>query len=167
MKLQTKCTLVIVGLFIIEILPVPITSLYSLYAIRKRPDWLPRVTHELYTDKLENNPAPLITHDPLVIRKNCTVGLAAMFVVDLLVPVVIPTALYVVRRRPVWFKNLITRLYSDKLGHTTNQQHENTFHHDPLILARTEQKLAALEQQNFHFAKLHTRKRQHLPRHSK
>jgi hypothetical protein len=38
-----------------------------------------------------------------------------MFAIDLLVPVVIPTALYVVRRRPEWFKNVVARLYSDKL----------------------------------------------------
>jgi hypothetical protein len=165
MKLQTKCTLVIIGLLIIEILPVPFTSLYSLYAIRKRPNWLPRVTHNLYDETLADtseahNPPILITHDPLVVRKNCTVGLIVIFTVDLLVPVIIPTALYVVRRRPKWFKNLIVRLYSDKFNLYSIPADEKTEPRflDPTALARMEQKLADLEQKNVHFAKSQSRR---------
>ena len=165
MKLQTKCTLVIIGLLIIEILPVPVTSLYSLYAIRKRPDWLPRVTHNLYDEAVtdtseDHNPPVFIAHDPLVVRKNYTVGLIVIFMIDLLVPVIIPTALYVVRRRPKWFKNLIIRLYSDKFNHSSIPADEKTEPRflDPSALARMEQKFADLEQKNVHFAKSQSRR---------
>jgi hypothetical protein len=172
MKLQTKCTWVIVGLLIIEILPVPFTSLYSLYAIRKRPVWLSTVTHALYTETMTENSteqhsyAVLSTHDPLQVRKNCTIGLAIIFIADLLVPVIIPTALYVVRRRPRWFKKLITRLYSDKVNDTSLQKidDDNSPHApSPIALAHMEHKLAALERQNFHFAKSHARRHRDLP----
>ncbi|SJM95260.1 hypothetical protein CRENPOLYSF2_500017 [Crenothrix polyspora] len=165
MKLQTKCTLVIIGLLIIEILPVPFASLYSLYAIRKRPDWLPRVTHNLYGETLADapeahNPPVFMAHDPLAVRKNCTAGLVAMFIVDLLVPVVIPTALYVVRRRPKWFKSLIVRLYSDKFNPYSTPADEKAEPRilDPGALARMEQKFADLEQKNVHFAKAQSRR---------
>lgn len=165
MKLQTKCTLVIIGLLIIEILPVPFTSLYSLYAIRKRPDWLPRVTHTLYNETIANtsetyNSTVLTAHDPLEVRKNCTVGLVVIFIADLLVPIVIPTALYIVRRRPKWFKNLIIRLYSDKFSPpiiTADEKPEPRFL-DSTAVARMEQKFADLEQKNVHFAKSQSRK---------
>lgn len=98
------------------------------------------------------------------VRKNCTIGLSAMFIIDLLVPVVIPTALYVVRRRPRWFKELVTRLYIDQLAPLPNQASPTVeLHpHHFEIVARTEQKLAALERKNFHFAKSHTQKPHHL-----
>jgi hypothetical protein len=165
MKLQTKCTWVIIGLLIIEILPVPFTSLYSLYAIRKRPTWLPIVTHELYTEKWqtdETDYALLASHDPLLVRKNCTIGLVIIFILDLLVPIIIPTALYVVRRRPLWFKSLIIRLYSDQQGYLPVQSTEKkpAYQPDPFILVRTQQKMAALEHQNIIFAKSQSRKQQ-------
>lgn len=166
MKLQTKCTWVIVGLFIVEILPVPVTSLYSLYAIRKRPSWLPMVTHRLYAEATHpHNTIEAYTNlpmaDPMKVRKNCTLALSLMFAVDLLVPVVIPTALYVVRRRPKWFKELVIRLYADHpalLPSPTHVKTEEQPHHFE-IAARAEQKLAALERKNFHFAKSHSQKR--------
>jgi hypothetical protein len=166
MKLQTKCTWVIVGLFIIEILPVPVTSLYSLYAIRKRPAWLPVVTQGLYAETPDqsddSHQPPITSDDPMQVRKNCTIGLVIMFIVDLLIPIVIPTALYVVRRRPKWFKNLITRLYTDQISYLSLPSYENTEYRsqDPFILARAEQKMADLEQKNLSFAKSQTR-RQH------
>jgi hypothetical protein len=165
MKLQTKCTWVIVGLLIIEILPVPVTSLYSLYAIRNRPAWLPMVTHALYAEQQEQpgdepKQALLAAHDPMQVRKNCTLALVIIFIADLLVPVIIPTALYVVRRRPKWFKNLIGRLYADQLTPITVQdnEHHEPRHQDPYVLARTLQKMADLEQSNLIFAKSQTRK---------
>ncbi len=51
MRTQTKCTLSLCGLFIIEILPIPFTAIYSLYVVRKRPMWLPEVVNRLYADK--------------------------------------------------------------------------------------------------------------------
>jgi hypothetical protein len=74
-----------------------------------------------------------------------------MFVVDLLVPVIIPTALYVVRKRPAWFKSLIIGLYADKLPAAeliTEPSHEN-----PELLAHLQQRLGDLDEKNRAFAK--------------
>ena len=156
MKIQTKCTLVIVSLFIIEILPVPFSALYSLYAIRKRPDWLPRVVDKLYADKpvnLELTSAGL--NDPMALRRKCTINLAILFVIDLIVPVIIPTALYVVRKRPAWFQDLVLKLYADKLPATLLKQSEtpDLSNEDPEFLAKLQQKLAELDDKNMEFAR--------------
>ncbi|MGZ8226377.1 MAG: hypothetical protein ACXWT3_07030 [Methylococcaceae bacterium] len=156
MKIQTKCTLVIVSLFIIEIMPVPLSALYSLYAIRKRPDWLPRVVDKLYADKqvnIELTSAGL--YDPMALRRKCTINLAIMFVIDLIVPVIIPTALYVVRRRPVWFQNLVVKLYADKLTDTapTLDETPDLINEDPEFLTKLQHKLAELDDKNLEFAK--------------
>lgn len=160
MRTQTKCTFVICGLFIIELLPVPFSALYSLYAIRKRPDWLPLVVEQLYADKpvkKDETIEQLIPtgHDPMVIRKKCTINLAILFVIDLLIPVIIPTALFVVRRRPIWFKNLVVKLYSDKLQSAAPKPDETPAlnNETPELLEKLEQKLAALESENIAFAR--------------
>jgi len=75
MNLQTKSTLIICGMFIVEILPVPFSSIYSLYAIRKRPDWLPKYTDALYANKtvIDDQTITAILaagHDPMATRKN-------------------------------------------------------------------------------------------------
>lgn len=160
MKTQTKCTLAICGLFIVEILPVPVSSLYSLYVVRKRPDWLPAVVDRLYADKIEKGSMHLSLlipagHDPMSTRKKCTMTLAAMFVVDLLVPVVIPTALFVVRRRPLWFKNLVIRLYADRIVLVPPKPKETAYLRieDPKVLERVEKKFVEIERMNRDFAK--------------
>ena len=160
MKTQTKCTLTICGLFIIEILPVPFSAVYSLYAIRKRPDWLPRVVDNLYLDrpvKASDKPEPYIPigHDPMAVRKKCTITLVGLFVVDLIVPVIIPTALFVVRRRPLWFKHLVAKLYSDKWQPVALQRSPviDIKVETPEFLAEMDQKLAELERNNLEFAK--------------
>ncbi|MDD2723619.1 MAG: hypothetical protein PHH59_06315 [Methylovulum sp.] len=120
MKTRTKYSLIVFGLFILEFLPIPFSSIYSLYAIRKRPDWLPNAMDRLYADHpkhgLEGDEANLHEANFKRVQTQCTIVLAMMFTVDLLVPVVIPTAFYVVRVRPKWFKNLVLKLYSDKLA---------------------------------------------------
>lgn len=60
-------TPIIVLLLIVEILPVPVTSLYSLYAIRKRPSWLPIVTHGLYAEATQQ-------HDNIGASANLLIG---------------------------------------------------------------------------------------------
>lgn len=160
MKTQTKCTLAICGLFIIEILPVPFSSVYSLYVIRKRPDWLPRVVDNLYVDKPVKPGANMeqrlpIGHDPMAVRKKCTITLVGLFVVDLIVPVIIPTALFVVRKRPLWFKHLVVKLYSDKLPPIALQRDSILAlkTETPEFLAEMDQKLAELERKNLDFAR--------------
>jgi hypothetical protein len=111
MRTQTKETLVICGLFIIEIFPIPFSAIYSLNAIRKRPDWLPLAIEKLYGDKSVQE-GEIIEQlivaglDPIVSQKKYTINLAIIFAIDILIPVIISTALFVVRRRPAWFKNI-------------------------------------------------------------
>jgi len=89
------------------------------------------------------------------VQTQCTLTLAIMFTIDLLVPVVIPTALYVVRKRPIWFKNLITQLYADKLAalelnrSVSSSQAIKQMSDDEL-----QQKLAELDASNLDAAKL-------------
>ncbi len=113
MSTQTKCTISLCCLFIIEIFPLPFTALISLYVIRRRPKWFPDVVERLYADK-PVEPATIFTEESLRTRKKCTMVLTAMTIVDLLIPVTIPTGLYIIRRRPKWFNHTAKRLYADQ-----------------------------------------------------
>jgi len=156
MNIQTKCTWVICGLFIIEILPMPVSSLYGLYAVRKRPDWLLNVVEALYAGKPVKEGETVeyalpVGHNPLAIRKRYTIMMVVVFLVDLLIPVVVPSALWIVRIRPVWFKNLVLRLYSDKLQKAEPMSELSI--ENPQVLAELKQKLVELERKNLDFAK--------------
>lgn len=156
MNIQTKCTWVIGGLFIVEILPMPVSSLYCLYAVRKRPDWLLNVVEALYAGKPAKEGEAVeyalpVEHDVLAARKKYTTMMVVIFLIDLLIPVVVPTALWVVRIRPVWFKNLVLRLYSDKLQKARPMPELGI--ENPQVLAELKQKLVELERQNLDFAK--------------
>lgn len=158
MKTRTKYTLIVFGIFILELLPIPFSSIYSLYAIRKRPDWLPNAIDRLYADqpKLQIDDE-LNLHEANFkrVQTQCTIVLAMMFIVDLLVPVVIPTALYVVRVRPKWFKNLIAKLYSDKLAQNPKPTVAPGMKQpSPEYQLELEKKLAELNRSNHDAAKL-------------
>jgi len=143
MQTQTKCTLAICGLFIIELLPVPISSVYSLYADKpiQETETMKQLTRDF--------------HDPMATRKKCTISLAIIFVIDLLVPVVIPAALYVVRRRPEWFKDVIAKLYADKISNNIQNpvKHPMLTLEDSKFLKELEKKLAELDAKNLAIAK--------------
>ncbi len=114
MTTQTKCTISLCCLFIVEIFPLPFTALISLYVVRKRPKWFPGVVERLYADKtLEQDIDPIRDADPLKTKRKCTFTLVCMIIVDLILPVTIPTALYIIRKRPRWFKNVSAKLYAD------------------------------------------------------
>lgn len=124
MRTQTKCTLFLSGMFILEILPLPFTAMMSLYTVRKRSAWLPEVVENLYADKpdlVAAQPVPK-GHDPMVTRRKCTMTLTSMFLIDIIIPVTIPFSLYVVRRRPAWFRDLVARLYADRLTDAEDSQ---------------------------------------------
>ncbi len=97
-------------------LPIPLTSIFCLYVIRRRPGWLPGVVGRLYAEKEKK---PLVSlplpdhHDAMVTRRRCTISLSCMVLMDFLIPCTILTGLYVTRRRPMWFKNIVSRLYAD------------------------------------------------------
>ena len=120
LRTQTKCTFGLIGLLIVEITPIPFTALYCIYAIRKRPAWIPETVANLYADKPvdPNKPVREISvdgHDPMKTRRNCTFAIVTMLIIDIIVPFTVPFGLYIVRKRPSWFKNVATRLYADQL----------------------------------------------------
>ena len=159
MRTQTKCTLSLCGLFIIEILPIPFTAIYSLYVVRKRPMWVPEVVNRLYADKPgdEGNSIEqtnVAGYDPRNTQKKCTITLASMFTLDILVPFTVPFSLYIVRRRPLWFKNTVARLYADQLqGNNQNLDEQEMGDDNAESAELLEKKLLELERQNVDFVK--------------
>ena len=118
MKTQTKCTLSLSGLLIIEILPIPLTSIFCLYVIYKRPEWLLGVVDRLYAEKdikLDTTPSLFDEKKSMMTRRRCAISLSIMILLDFLLPFTILVGLYVTRRRPIWFKNVVSRLYADLL----------------------------------------------------
>ena len=122
---QTKCTYSLIGLVILEIMPIPFTAIYSLFVIRRRPDWLPGVVERLYADRPPSLERPEVAKKSVKstlsveesvakTRKKCTRTLALMFLIDVIVPFTVPFGIYIVRRRPLWFKGVVERLYADR-----------------------------------------------------
>ena len=118
MKTQTKCTLSLLGLLIVEIFPIPLTVIYCLYVVRKRPNWVPGTIERLYSEK-EETLSDSFSHeayDSMVTRKRCTISFSIMFLLDILIPFTILFALFIVRKRPFWFKRVVDQLYADLLS---------------------------------------------------
>lgn len=161
MRTQTKCTWSLTGLLIVEILPIPFTAIYSLYVIRKRPDWLPGVVERLYSDKeYKDGVVPEAGtkegHDSTVTRRRCTVALSCMFLIDVIVPFTVPFGFYVVRRRPVWFRNVVKRLYTGyqpEEESVENQDSSEPMEIDSAYHEVLEEKHLELQQRNFDFAR--------------
>ena len=149
-------------MLIIEILPIPFTAIYSLYVIRKRPEWLPGVVERLYSDKeYKDGVVPEVSikegHDSMVTRRRCTISLTVMFLIDVIVPFTVPFGFYVVRRRPVWFRNAVARLYSghqpegesaENQGSSAEPVEIDSAYHEVL-----EEKQMELQQRNIDFAR--------------
>ncbi len=163
MTTQTKCTLIICLLFIVEIFPLPFTAFISLYVIRKRPQWFPKVVENLYDNvEIDNLEEALANVDPMKTRSRCTYVLSAMTVFDLVIPVTIPTALFIARKRPQWFKKVATRLYYD-IAETAPTESGSVpaeliktvgqLDHRPEVAAAQLKKQMALEKENINFAR--------------
>ncbi len=155
MRTQTKCTLFLSGMFIVEILPLPFTAMLSLYVIRKRPPWLPEMVDRLYADKADAVPALPVSegHDTMATRRKCTLTLTSMFLVDIVIPVTIPFGLYIVRRRPAWFRNVTARLYADQLPDSQDSQAAEQEELVEIDEQALQWKYAQLQQGNLDFAR--------------
>jgi hypothetical protein len=166
MRTQTKCTITLCCLFIVEILPLPFTALISLYVIRKRPSWFPTVAYNLYSDKPGSDlakvkPPKLTAEQVMNTRRKCTITLSCMTFVDLLIPVTIPTALYIIRKRPQWFFDTATRLYADQLPELKNiigpiiqlEDEEEKIVETPEMIEERERKFREIERKNLQFAR--------------
>jgi hypothetical protein len=164
MRTQTKCTWSLTGLLIIEILPIPFTAIYSLFVIRKRPEWLPEVVERLYSDReYKDGIVPEVPikegHDSTVTRRRCTIALSVMFLIDVIVPFTVPFGFYVVRRRPVWFRNVVARLYSGYQPEEESSENQGTsgavepVEIDSVYHEILEEKHMELQQRNIDFAR--------------
>jgi hypothetical protein len=159
MRTQNKCTWTLVSLFVLELLPIPFTAIYSLFVVRRRSDWVPGVVERLYADK-EWPEGKVVDqpikegHDPMVTRRRCTIFLTVMFLFDVVIPFTVFFDLYVVRRRPAWFKNVVARLYSDQPGENADDPGSaEPVENDPVYNKVLEQKHLELQQRNFDFAR--------------
>jgi hypothetical protein len=115
-SIKKKFTIVMGCLFFVEIMPLPFTAFISLYTVRKRPDWFPDAVQRLYADipTVDDDKAKPVAVDSATTRKKCSITIICMMLVDLgPVPLTIPVGLYIVRRRPKWFRNVVARLYAD------------------------------------------------------
>ena len=152
LKTQTKCTLTLSGLLIIEILPIPLTSFVCLYVIRKRPKWLPGVVDRLYAEKdikLDTTPSLFDEKKSMVTRKRCTISLSIMILLDFLIPFTILVSLYITRRRPIWFKDVVSRLYADLI--VNNEKAESLLGETNGYREALEKKFIALQKSNNEF----------------
>ncbi len=114
-NVQKKFTIVMACLFFVEIMPLPFTAFISLYTVRKRPDWFPYTVQRLYADIPADDAKESAAVDPAATKKRCSLTVISMMLVDLgPIPLTIPVGLYIVRRRPKWFRNVVVRLYADK-----------------------------------------------------
>ncbi len=125
-SIQKKFTIVMACLFFVEIMPLPFTAFISLYTVRRRPDWFPDSVQRLYADIPATEEKKPVAVDPAATKKKCTLTIISMMLVDLgPIPLTIPVGLYIVRRRPKWFRNVVARLYADKTsiaGSTANKR---------------------------------------------
>lgn len=152
MTTQTKCTLTLSGLFILELLPVPFTSIFSLYVIRTRPGWLPGLVERLYEGKEDNQLIQGEGYNSMRTRRKCTISLCFMILMDVITPFTIIMGLYITRRRPIWFKNVVIRLYADKLIEVGGDDVSETSNSQTVDHEALEKKYIALQQSNVDFA---------------
>ena len=103
-------------MFFVEIMPLPFTAFISLYTVRKRSEWFPYSVKSLYADipgNTDNKEQKAV--DAKKTQRRCSITIILMMLVDLgPIPLTIPVGLYIVRRRPKWFRNVVERLYSEK-----------------------------------------------------
>ncbi len=150
MTIRNKCLLAILALFIAEIIPLPFTAIMGIYVARKRPIWFYRVTQKLYADKEMIDIDLGDRLDPMKTRSRITYSLIGLVVLEsllMVVPVIIPLAVWVILRRPVWFLRVTRRLYVDlaeELSLDPAQPGQSDADHQRLV--------DALEERNREFA---------------
>lgn len=117
---RIKCLLALLALAMLGFGPVSVTGLIGLFVVLQRPEWFDNVVKNVYRDKqVEDLPLRRQTSDvrrPATgVRIRCLLSLIVLMIVDILpVPVVGSIGLYVLLRRPLWFKDLVDRVYGNR-----------------------------------------------------
>ncbi|MDT8407496.1 MAG: hypothetical protein RQ715_09640 [Methylococcales bacterium] len=150
MSIRTKCLLAILGLFIAEIIPLPFTAMIGIYVARKRPIWFYWLIQKLYAEKGSIDIDLGDRVDPMKTRSRITYSLIGLVVLEsllMVVPVIIPLAVWVILGRPLWFLRVTRRLYVDlaeELSLDLGQPGQSDADHQRLV--------DALEERNREFA---------------
>lgn len=114
---RLKCIFVLLILAVIGFGPFSVTGLIGLYVVLRRPGWFKNIVETVYRDRRPE--ATLSRGDgrpgavsPMAMRIRCLLYLILLMVLDVApIPVVSSIGLYVVLRRPDWFKHVVDTLY--------------------------------------------------------
>lgn len=111
---QIKCLSVFAIFAIIGFGPISPGCLIGMYVVLFRPLWFSKLTDNLY----EKPPLPQIMHkaDTAIqirqTRKKCFLSILGLFIIDIApVPITPVVAFATILSRPLWFYQLVTRVY--------------------------------------------------------
>lgn len=110
---QIKCLLVFAVFAIIGFGPISPGCLIGMYVVLFRPFWFWNLTINLYAKK----PLPqtiVKTDQTEQIRKKCFLSILGLFILDIApVPVTPVVAYAIILSRPIWFYQLVARIYEN------------------------------------------------------
>ena len=112
MSTRKRCFITLGCLFILELMPIPFTAMFSLFTVWRGSEWLLGVVERLY-EPMGYDPEYEMGIGAKATRKKCIRTLWFFFACDIVIPVTIPYGLYLVSRRPLWFRDTVFRLYGD------------------------------------------------------
>lgn len=113
---RINCLMVMLVLTIIGFGPVSLTCLIGFYVIAARPGWFLHTMRGLYRDKVsrsEGTVGPLITSSSGAARVKSALVLLLLLMLDIApIPVAGIVGLYIVLARPMWFMELVRKIYA-------------------------------------------------------
>jgi hypothetical protein len=111
---QIKCLSVFAIFAIIGFGPISPGCLIGMYVVLFRPLWFCKLTDNLYSKQLL--PRIIVEADSVIqtirTRKKCFLSLLGLFIIDIApVPVTPVVAFAIILRKPIWFYQLVARIY--------------------------------------------------------
>jgi hypothetical protein len=111
---QIKCLLTFTIFAIIGFGPISPGCLIGLYVVLFRPLWFWKLIGNLYAEL--SLPQTIVEADTVMqtekTRKKCFFSLLALFIIDIApVPVTPVVAFVIILSRPIWFYQLVARIY--------------------------------------------------------
>lgn len=115
---QIKYFLVMSILAITGFGPLSLTCLIGLYVVLARPSWFQAVTTNLYrnlgSDPTADPPRSSGRFTAAITRLKCIMCLLALLLLDIApVPITGAIGLYVIAVRPVWFQQVVQKIYEE------------------------------------------------------